>query len=52
MPVRSPVGPSPLHIDDAVRGHYVELGLLPAMPCPDDNPYHPAKAALGKQLFF
>lgn len=43
--------PAP-HIDDAVRGHYVELGLLPAMPYPDENPYHPAKAALGKQLFF
>lgn len=43
--------PAP-HVDDPVLGHYVELGLLPVMPYPADNPYHPDKAALGKQLFF
>lgn len=39
-------------LDDTVKPHYVELGLLPPMPYPASNPYHPAKAALGKQLFF
>lgn len=39
-------------LDDSVRAHYVELGLLTALPYPADNPYDPAKAALGQQLFF
>jgi cytochrome c peroxidase len=30
----------------------VELGLLPEMPFPADNPYTPEKAELGKLLFF
>lgn len=40
------------HLDEDVKPHFVELGLLPPMPYPSDNRYHPAKAALGKQLFF
>lgn len=39
-------------IDESVRAHYVEVGLLPPMPYPADNPYSAAKADLGKQLFF
>ena len=49
---RSPAAwPAPT-LDDTVKPHYVELGLMPPMPYPASNPYHPAKAALGKQLFF
>jgi cytochrome c peroxidase len=31
---------------------HVELGKLPPVPYPDDNPYSAAKATLGRQLFF
>lgn len=39
-------------VDDSVKPHYVELGLLPPVPFPTNNVYSAAKAALGKQLFF
>jgi len=41
--------PAPM-LDKSVQ--YTELGKLPTMPYPADNPYSQAKAALGKQLFF
>ncbi|WP_461537958.1 cytochrome-c peroxidase [Spongorhabdus nitratireducens] len=31
---------------------WTELGLRPAVPFPEDNPYSPEKVALGKKLFF
>lgn len=37
-------------IDDGVK--FVELGLLPPVRYPTNNPYSAAKAELGKQLFF
>jgi cytochrome c peroxidase len=43
--------PAP-HIDDEVRPHYRELGLLPPVTFPADNPYSQAKAELGRKLFF
>lgn len=42
----------PPEIDDSVKGHFVELGLLPPIPYPTNNPYTFAKAELGKRLFF
>jgi cytochrome c peroxidase len=43
--------PAP-NIDDSVKPHYVELGLLPPVKFPEENPYSDAKAELGKKLFF
>lgn len=43
--------PAP-EIDDSVRSYFVEIGLLPPVPYPTNNPYSSAKADLGKQLFF
>jgi len=37
-------------VDDSVNA--AELGLLPDMPRPADNPYSKAKAELGRQLFY
>lgn len=37
-------------VDEGVDA--AELGRLPPMPFPDDNPYTKAKAELGKQLFY
>lgn len=39
-------------LDEPVKGHFVELGLLPPIPYPTNNPYSFAKAELGKKLFF
>jgi len=39
-------------IDDEAKPHYVELGLLPLVVFPTNNPYSAAKAELGKKLFF
>ncbi|MGC0153391.1 cytochrome c peroxidase [Chromobacterium vaccinii] len=46
-----PDWPAPTLDADALPG-FRDLGLLPAMPFPADNPYSPAKAALGEKLFF
>ena len=43
--------PAP-EIDDEVKPRYVEIGVLPNVPYPSDNPYSEAKAELGKKLFF
>lgn len=37
-------------VDPSVQ--HVELGLLPPVEHPADNPYSPEKAALGRELFF
>lgn len=37
-------------VDDGVN--WTELGMLPPVPFPQDNPYSPEKVALGKALFF
>jgi cytochrome c peroxidase len=37
-------------VDPSVQ--HVELGLLPPVKHPADNPYSPEKAALGRELFF
>lgn len=39
-------------IDDEVKPRYVELGLLPPIVYPTNNPFSEAKAELGKKLFF
>lgn len=39
-------------IDDEAKPHFVELGLLPLVVFPTNNPYSAAKAELGKKLFF
>ncbi|MBP4047729.1 cytochrome c peroxidase [Chromobacterium violaceum] len=46
-----PDWPAPT-LDADARNGFRDLGLLPAMPFPADNPYTPAKAALGEKLFF
>lgn len=40
------------NIDDDVKPRYRELGLLPAVTFPTNNPYSDAKAELGRKLFF
>ncbi len=40
------------HLDESVRSGFVELGLLPPIPYPTNNPYSLAKSELGKRLFF
>lgn len=40
------------HLDEAAREGFVELGLLPPIPYPTNNPYSLAKSELGKRLFF
>jgi cytochrome c peroxidase len=42
----------PPHVDAEARPHFVELGLLPLVTFPTNNPYTDAKAELGKKLFF
>lgn len=43
--------PAP-HIDEEVKPHFRELGLLPPVEYPADNSYSDTKAELGKKLFF
>jgi cytochrome c peroxidase len=43
--------PAP-NIDEEVRAHFAEIGLLPLVEYPTNNPYSDAKAELGKKLFF
>ena len=50
--VLQPDWPTP-EIDDSVKqAGFADLGLLPPVPFPADNPYSPAKADLGRKLFF
>jgi cytochrome c peroxidase len=42
----------PPSIDDEVKPHFVEIGLLPLVTYPTNNPYSDAKAELGRRLFF
>jgi len=47
-----PDWPAP-DVDDSVKqAGFADLGLLPPVPFPADNPYSPAKADLGRKLFF
>lgn len=39
-------------IDPSVKATFQEIGLLPAVPFPADNPTNPAKVELGKILFY
>lgn len=39
-------------IDDEVKPSFRDIGVLPLVVYPPDNPYTDAKAALGKKLFF
>ena len=43
--------PAP-HLDDEVKPYFRDLGLLPLVVYPTNNPYTDAKAGLGKKLFF
>lgn len=43
--------PAP-HLDEEAKAHFSELGLLPPVAYPSNNPYSEAKAELGKKLFF
>lgn len=43
--------PAP-NIDPSVKDTYQEIGLLPAVTFPSDNPSNPAKVELGKFLFY
>lgn len=43
--------PAP-ELDESVKAYYVELGLIPPVSYPTNNPYSDAKAELGKKLFF
>jgi cytochrome c peroxidase len=40
------------NIDPSVEAGFQEIGLLPAVPFPADNPTNPAKVELGKVLFY
>ena len=42
----------PPQIDASVRDGFADLGLLPPVPFPADNPYSPQKVELGRRLFF
>ncbi|OWY41114.1 hypothetical protein CEK28_02255 [Xenophilus sp. AP218F] len=46
-----PDWPAP-QLDAEARAGFQDLGLLPPMPFPADNPYSAAKAALGEKLFY
>lgn len=39
-------------IDKSVEEEYIEIGVLPKVKYPKNNPYSKEKAALGKKLFF
>jgi cytochrome c peroxidase len=43
--------PAP-EIDPEVKTRFVEIGVLPSVTYPADNPYSAAKTELGKKLFF
>ncbi|MEI2722888.1 MAG: cytochrome c peroxidase [Verrucomicrobiota bacterium] len=43
--------PAP-HIDDEIKPGFRDIGLLPLVVFPANNPYSDAKAELGKKLFF
>lgn len=43
--------PAP-HLDDDVKPYFHDIGLLPLVRFPTNNPYTAAKAELGKKLFF
>jgi cytochrome c peroxidase len=43
--------PAP-HLDDEIKPYFRDIGLLPLVPYPTNNPYTDAKAELGKKLFF
>ncbi len=47
-----PAGWPAVVVDEAVAGEVVELGLLPEVAFPGDNPWTQAKEDLGRQLFF
>lgn len=47
---RQPAWPAP-ELDDTVKAGFEDLGLLPAVPFPADNPYSKEKVALGQALF-
>lgn len=44
--------PSPNLDNDIDKSKFQDIGHLPKMPFPDDNPYTAEKASLGKLLFF
>ncbi|MGJ1228303.1 cytochrome-c peroxidase [Sphingobacterium siyangense] len=48
---RQELWPKP-HIDSAVRPGFVDIGVLPEVSYPVDNPYSKEKSLLGKLLFF
>lgn len=48
---RQPHWPAPT-LDASMEDGFVDLGLLPPVPFPPDNPYSAAKVALGQRLFF
>ena len=39
-------------LDESVKAYYVEIGSLPKLSFPENNPYSDAKKELGKLLFF
>jgi cytochrome c peroxidase len=43
--------PAP-HLDDEIKPGFRDIGLLPLVTFPTNNPYTDAKAELGKKLFF
>ncbi len=40
------------HLDDDVKANFVDIGTLPNVQYPADNPFSKEKSALGKILFF
>ena len=40
------------NVDDEAKPHFAEIGLLPPVKYPTNNPYSDAKAELGKRLYF
>ena len=49
---RPPVEWPAVVVDEAVADEVVELGLLPEVPYPAENPWSQAKEDLGRQLFY
>lgn len=39
-------------LDDEIKDEYIEIGHLPAVKHPEDNPFSEEKSELGKTLFF
>ncbi|MCW8313828.1 cytochrome c peroxidase [Sphingobacterium thalpophilum] len=48
---RQELWPKP-HIDASVRSNFTDIGVLPPVSYPADNPYSKEKSLLGKLLFF